>query len=318
MREFRFSQGLASSGTYGAVAAECRRAERDGYDAVYAADHLGIPAPFQLLVAAARATERLRVGTLVLNAEFWNPALLAREAATADLLTGGRLELGLGAGHMKWEFDEAGVPWRPIAERTEHLRAVVRELGRLFGSDGYEQQHGMRTRFGLPALRPVQRHGFGGAGPPLIVGGTGDRVLDVAAEHADIVSIAGLYQRKGEPPGTLRLGSAAEADDRVRYVRERAGARAESIEWHALAQAVVVTDDRREEAERLLERFGQAMSPEELLECPFVFVGTVEEMAEQVMRNRQRYGFTHYTVLGPYAEAFAPVVARVRELAVRD
>ncbi|WP_314178069.1 TIGR03621 family F420-dependent LLM class oxidoreductase [Streptomyces winkii] len=318
MREFRFSHGLVGFESYEAVAAECRRAERDGYDVVYAADHLGIPAPFPLLVAAAQATERLRVGTLVLNAAFWNPALLAREVATADLLTGGRLELGLGAGHMKWEFDEAGIPWRPFGERTDHLRTVVRELGRLFASDGYEQQHGMRTRFGLPPLRPVQRSGFDGAGPPLIVGGTGDRVLDVAAEYADIVSIAGVCQVQGEPPGTLRLGTAAEADDRVRYARERAGERAGRIEWHALVQTVVATDDRREEARRLLDRFGPAMGLDELLECPFLFIGTVDEMAGQVMRNRERYGFTHYTVHGPYAEAFAPVIARVRELAARD
>jgi alkanesulfonate monooxygenase SsuD/methylene tetrahydromethanopterin reductase-like flavin-dependent oxidoreductase (luciferase family) len=79
---------------------------------VFAADHLGIPAPFPLLVAAADATERMRVGTLVLNAPFWNPALLAREVATTDILTGGRLELGLGAGHTKWEFDAAGIEWQ--------------------------------------------------------------------------------------------------------------------------------------------------------------------------------------------------------------
>lgn len=313
MREFRFSHGLDSFESYEAVGAECRRAERDGYDAVYAADHLGIAAPFPLLVAAARATERLRVGTLVLNTEFWNPALLAREVATADILTGGRLELGLGAGHMKWEMDEAGIPWRPLSERAEQLRTTVRELGRLFASDGYEQERGMRTRFGLPSLRPVQRKGFDGAGPPLIVGGTGDRVLDIAAEYADVVSLAGIYQVKGEPPGTMRLGTAAEADERVRHVRERAGARAEEIEWHGLVQAVVATEDREEEAQRLVERFG--MSADELLECPFVFIGTVEEMAGQVMRHRERYGFTHYTVHGPYAEEFAPVIARVRHLA---
>lgn len=314
MPEFRFSHGLMSYESYDAVAAECRRAERDGYDAVYAADHLGIPAPFPLLVAAAQATERLRVGTLVLNTEFWNPALLAREAATADILTGGRLELGLGAGHMKWEMDAAGIPWRPLGERARQLRATVEELGRLFASDGYEQEHGARTRFGLPSLRPVQRRGFDGHGPPLIVGGTGDRVLDIAARYADIVSVAGIFQVKDEPPGTMRLGTAAEADDRMRHVRERAGERAGSIEWHTLVQAVVETEDREAEAERLLERFGPAMDAGELLECPFVFIGTVEEMAGQVLRHRERYGFTHYTVHGPYAEAFAPVVARVREL----
>lgn len=102
----------------------------------------------------------------------------------------------------------------------------------------------MRSAFGLPALRPVQRQGFDGAGPPLIVGGTGDRVLDIAAQYADIVSVASIYQVKGEQPGKMRLGTAAEADERVRHVREATGARADRIEWHALVQSVVVTEDR--------------------------------------------------------------------------
>src|SRR5262245_13523003 len=111
MADFRFSFNVLGVSSAGQLAETCRRAERYGYDTVFTADHLGFAAPFPALVAAAAATERMRVGTLVLNAAFWNPALLAREAATTDVLTGGRLELGLGAGHMKWEFDEAGIPW---------------------------------------------------------------------------------------------------------------------------------------------------------------------------------------------------------------
>jgi hypothetical protein len=107
MRAFRFSFNMFGLTTARAFAELCREGERLGYDSVLAADHLGLPAPFPLLVAAAQATERMRVGTLVLNAGFWNPALLAREIATADILTDGRLEIGLGSGHMKSEFDAA-------------------------------------------------------------------------------------------------------------------------------------------------------------------------------------------------------------------
>ena len=113
MRRSGFRSTSSASASRQAFVDECREAEGFGYDAVFAADHLGIPAPFPLLVAAAEATQRLRVGTLVLNAAFWNPALLAREVATTDILTDGRLELGLGSGHMKWEFDEAGIEWLP-------------------------------------------------------------------------------------------------------------------------------------------------------------------------------------------------------------
>src|SRR6516162_7060657 len=130
MRDFRFSFNIFGITSRDAFVAECREAEEYGYDTVFAADHLGIPAPFPLLVAAAEATQRLRVGTLVLNAQFWNPALLERELATTDILTDGRLELGLGSGHMKWEFDEAGIAWQPRVVRAAQLADTIAELQR--------------------------------------------------------------------------------------------------------------------------------------------------------------------------------------------
>jgi probable F420-dependent oxidoreductase len=317
MTDFRFSYNIFGLESSAAFAETCRRAERHGYDTVFAADHLGVASPFPTLVAAAQATERLKVGTLVLNAPFWSPALLAREIATTDVLTGGRLEVGLGAGHMKWEFDEAGIEWEPFGKRAERLRATIDELGCLFATDGYEQQAALREDLGIPVLRPVQRNGFGGYGPPLIVGGTGDRILRIAADTADIISIAGAFQIKGQPPGTLRIGTAAEADERVRFTRELAGDRADRVQWHVLTQVVAETDDRRAAAEKLLERYGPMMTVDELLETPFALIGSIEQMADQVLRNRDRYGFTYYTVHGPYMDAFAPVIERVRAIAGR-
>lgn len=312
--DFRFSFNILDLGLREEFAETCRQGERYGYDTIFAADHLGSVAPFTTLVAAADATERIKVGTLVLNAAFWNPALLAREVITTDLLTGGRLELGLGAGHMKWEFAEAGLAWEPFAERADRLEATIRELGRLFAADGYPQQAAMREAMGLRVARPVQRRGFDGAGPPLIVGGTGDRILRIAAEHADIVAVAGAYQVKGQPPGTFRIGTAEEAAERVRYARECAGERADQVEWHVLVQLVLETGDRRAAAEKVLEQYGRMMTVEELLDTPFVLIGTVEQMAEQIVRNRERFGFTYYTVHGPYMNGFAPVIERVRQV----
>jgi probable F420-dependent oxidoreductase len=314
MADFRFSFNIFSIDSRAAFVDGCRRAERYGYDTVFAADHLGIAAPFPALVAAAAATERLKVGTLVLNAPFWNPALLAREAATTDVLTDGRLEIGLGAGHMKWEFDAARIPWEPFGERADRLEATIDELERLFAADGYEQQAALRTELGTPVLRPVQRRGFGGHGPPLIIGGTGDRILRIAAERADIVAIAGAFQIKGRPPGVFRIGTAAEADERVAYARACAGDRAAEIEWHVLTQIVLETADRRTAAEKVLEQHDLMMTSDELLESPFVFIGTVEEMADQIVANRTRYGFTYYTVHGPFMDTFAPVIERVRAI----
>ncbi len=317
MADLRFSYNIFGIDSREDFLERCRQAERYGYDTVFAADHLGISAPFPALAAAAAVTERLKVGTLVLNAAFWNPALLAREVATTDVLTGGRLELGLGAGHMKWEFEEAGIEWEPFGARVERLVATIDELGERFAAGRYEQQARMHEALGVPLLRPVQRKGFGGYGPPLIIGGTGDRVLRVAAERADIVGIAGAYQVKGMPAGTFRIGTAAETADRVRYTRECAGDRADGLEWQVLTQIVIETGDRRAAAGKLLERVGPMMEIDEVLDTPFIYIGTVDQMAEQVLRDRERFGFTYFTVHGPYMEAFAPVIARVRELEAR-
>lgn len=303
MRDFRFSSNIFAVTSRDAFVERCRQVERLGYDTVFAPDHLGAPAPFPLLVAAAGATERLQVGTLVLNVPFWNPALLAREVATTDILTDGRLEVGLGAGHMKWEFDTAGIDWEPFGARTERLTTAIRELERYFTGD--LQIPGDRVP------RPLQRRGFNGSGPPLIVGGTGDRILKIAAEHADIVAIAGAYQVKGEPPGTLRLATAVEADERIHFAREQAGDRSDDIEWHVLVQMVVQTDDRRATAEELSAELGPDLTVDELLETPFLVIGTVDEMADQLVRNRDRYGFTYITVHERYLETFAPVIERL-------
>jgi probable F420-dependent oxidoreductase len=318
MREFRFSFNVFGITTRQAFVDECREAEQYGYDTVFSADHLGIPAPFPLLVAAAEATQRLRIGTLVLNVPFWNPALLAREVATTDILTDGRLELGLGSGHMKWEFDAAGIGWQGPAARADKLREMISELQRYFSTE-FAQLQGGRT-----GPKPVQRSGFGGFGPPLLVGGTGDSVLRIAAEHAQIVGVAGAYQVKGQPPGTLRGATAAETDERVKFARACAGSRADDIEWHLLVQAVIVTSDRRAAAEALLAEYREAMraagvtddraimTADEALETPHLLIGTADEIADQLRRGRERWGFSYITVHEPYMRTFAPVIERLR------
>jgi probable F420-dependent oxidoreductase len=318
MRPFRFSFNFFGITTRQAFVDECREAEQIGYHAVFSADHLGIPAPFPLLIAAAAATDRLRVGTLVLNVPFWNPALLAREVATTDILTDGRLELGLGSGHMKWEFDEAGIEWQPPAARARRLGEMIGELQRYFSS-------------GMPQLppgrsvpQPVQRIGFGGFGPPLLVGGTGDAVLRIASEHAQIVGVAGAYQVKGQPRGMLRLATAAEADERIRFARRCAAASADEIEWHLLVQRVVIAEDRRGAAEELRAEQRQRadqdgvdderaiMTVGEILETPYLLIGTADEIAGQLLRSRERWGFSYVTVHEPYRHALVPVIERLR------
>ena len=312
MRDLRFGFNFFDIRSREDFAERCRRAESHGFDVALAPDHLGVPSPFPVMVAAADATERLRVGTLVLNVGFWNPHLLAREIATADRLTGGRVEVGLGAGHMKWEFDEARIEWEPFGARVARLTETVDELGRLFAAGGgYEQGKAVIDHYGLTPLAPEQRVGFEGAGPPLLIGGTGDTVLRLAAERADIVGIAGTYQAKGRPPGTFMLGTAEQAEERVRYVREQAGERAGELEWNVLVQQVVVTKDRRGAAEERAALLPN-LSVEEILETPFLLIGTEEQIAEQIRAARERYGFTYFTVHGPFMDVFGPVIERLR------
>jgi probable F420-dependent oxidoreductase len=318
MRPFRFSFNVFGLTTRQALVAECREAEAGGYDAVFSADHLTMASPFPVLIAAAEATQRLRVGTLVLNVPFWSPALLARDIATTDILTEGRLVVGLGAGHMKWEFDAAGIAWQPLLARASAMEQAIGELQRYFGGE-LELPPAAR-----PLLQPVQRVGFGGLGPPLLVGGTGDRVLRVATRHAQIVGVAGAYQVKGRPPGTFRLATAAEADERMQFARASAGARAAEIEWHLLVQAVVVSADRRAAAEQLLGDFRRAaeqagpvddrdmLTVDEALETPYLLIGTADEIAAQLRQGRERWGFSFVTVHEPYMRTFAPVIERLR------
>jgi probable F420-dependent oxidoreductase len=241
----------------------------------------------------------------VLNAPFWNPALLAREIVTTDILTDGRLDVGLGAGHMKWEFDAAGIPWTGFGARAERLEETITELRRFLSTD-------LAALPGGTAPQPVQHRGFGGAGPPLIVGGTGDRILTIAARHADVIGVAGVFQIPGEAPGTFRIGTAAEADERVRFARDRAGERAADVDWNLLVQVVVPTPGRRSAAEEMISRFGAQMTVDEALETPFLLIGTPEQMAEQLREQRERWGFNSITVHEPYQEAFEPVVELLR------
>jgi probable F420-dependent oxidoreductase len=313
MRDFRFSCNVFRVGSRAEFVQYCQDAERFGYSTLFTADHLGSPAPFTPLVLAAQVTERLRVGTMVLNVPFWNAHLLAREVATADMLTDGRFELGVGAGHMKWEFDRAGLPWRPLPERVAEVAATLDELERVFGGDGYPERRERDERSGRGPLKPVQRTGLNGTGPPVIIAGTGDRMLALAAQRADIVGLAGLMQVPGQPPGTFRLVSAAAADERVAFIRTEAADRAADLELHTLVQMVVITPDRRAEAAKLAAEDDLGLTADEVLETPFLLLGTVPQIAEQLRVGRERFGFSYLTVHAPYMAALAPVIELLRE-----
>jgi len=290
MGTFKFGISFRGLGTRDEWITKCRRAEELGYDVITVPDHLGTGrfSPFPVLALAAAVTERPRLGTLVSNVPFYNLTLFARDVSTTAALAGGRLDLGLGAGHMKSEFDDAGLPWRAASERIGYLGESIEFLRSHFTSEGIEF-------------------------PPLLIAGNSDGVLGLAAKHADIVGFAGLRQAPGRPPGTFQLDNAAAMDERVGYFRSRVGAR--EIEYNMLVQRVVVTDDRRAAAEAWHEETERraARSVEELLEAPQLLLGTVDQIVAQLEDRRERYGFTYVTVFEPMMESFAPVLRELKD-----
>ncbi|MFC5802889.1 LLM class F420-dependent oxidoreductase [Streptomyces formicae] len=288
VRPFRFAVNMVTPAEGEEWRTQCRRAEELGYDVILVPDHLGMVAPFPALIAAAEATERPRLGTFVLNAAFWNPALLAREIATVDALTGGRLEVGLGTGYVKEEHERAGLEFLPPGRRVDLLARTVEEVGRLLADEDHVPRAVQRPR------------------PPLLIGGNGDRVLRLAAEHADIAAFTGARTTRD---GALLPLTAEELDERVAAYRsfEAAAGRETPAELNLLVQAPAVTDDRQAAAKELLPRIPH-LTEEQLLELPLLTIGTVEEIAAQLRAQRERYGFSYITVLDPYMEAFGPVV----------
>jgi probable F420-dependent oxidoreductase len=288
-----------------------RRVEDLGYDTILASDHLAeVLAPLPALVAAADTTSRLRVGTFVLNNDLRHPVVLAREAATVDLLTEGRLELGLGAGHMRSEYEEAGVPFDDDATRVQRLGESLAIVKGLLSGERvtFEGRHYRVHDHALYPTPPQRPH------PPLLVGGQGRGTLALAAAQADIVGLAGIRHRAGGTEVDLSGFRPDAVAGRVELVRAAAGERFGGLELNALVQAVVVTDDTRAATEKLRQRTPAlaALSVDDILGCPFILVGSVDDLANELLRRRDALGVSYYVVFAPAMEVFAPVVERLR------
>jgi len=288
---------------------KARKIEELGYNALTVPDHLSdLFAPMPAVLSAAEATKHLRVGTNVLNNDLRHPVLVAREAATVDLLTDGRLQLGLGAGSLRSEYDQAGLGFDPGGARVERLAEAVTIIKGLLKGEQvtFAGRHYRVTGHTIAPL-PVQR-----PHPPILIGGNGPRLLTLAAREADIVGFSGLtFRRGGTAPPDLSGWKASSVDERVQLVREVAGAeRYAQLELNALVQRVVVTDDRSKAAEELTSRWSQ-LTPGEILQSPYVLIGTVDQMVEDLKLRRERWGISYYVIFEPYLDAFAPVVARL-------
>jgi probable F420-dependent oxidoreductase len=307
VKPFRFGINVRDAASRAEWVAKARKVEDLGYSSLTLPDHLAdMLAPIPAVMSAADATKRLRVGTNVLNNDLRHPVLVAREAATVDLLTDGRLDLGLGAGHMQAEYDQAGLRFDPGATRVERLGEAVTIIKNLLSGEqvtfaGRHYHVSGHTIHPLPIQRPH---------PPILIGGNGRRILTLAAKEADIVGLSGITFRAGGTAPDLSAWKTAAVDERVRLVREAAGDRYDRLELSALVQRVIVTDDPRQAAEELAKRWPQ-LSTEEILAAPYALIGTVDHLVEELQRRRERWGISYYVIFEPYMDAFAPVVARL-------
>ncbi|MGH3633873.1 TIGR03621 family F420-dependent LLM class oxidoreductase [Mycobacterium sp.] len=270
-KSFRFSVGVHAVKSRAGLQEKARRLEGFGFDVVHLPDHLGAPAPFPALTAIAAATTTIRLGTYVLNACFYKPALLARDVTAVDLLSDGRLELGLGAGYAKEEFEAAELPYPSAGQRVDYLEHVTT----------YLKQH-------LPAV-------------PILIAGNGDRLLTVAARHADIIGLTGANPRSiGDPLA-----------ERVEFVRAAAGDRFADVELN-LAITAVPADNSGIPDLSLTRRYAPTLSDDELLAMPAVLSGSPRDMADRLRTYRETYGLTSFTVQENHAEGFAKVIAELR------
>jgi probable F420-dependent oxidoreductase len=308
VRTFRFgvmAPRAESATQYREIA---RKAEALGYSTLYVPDHfvdhpLG---PIPAMAMAAEATTTLRVGSLVFGNDYRHPVVLARDAATLDLLSDGRLELGIGAGWMTVDYEKAGIPLDPPGVRIARMQEAVTIIKGLM-ADGpvtFSGEHYAITDLdGQP--KPVQR-----PHPPLVIGGGGKRVLSYAAREADIVGInANLRSGKAEDPESAVSLNPASTDDKLAWVREAAGGRYDQLEIQSLVGFQMFTDDARGLAEAMAPAF--ETTPDAVLDSPVALVGTLEEMIETLERRRERWDMTYHVIGHDHLDAFAPAVERL-------
>jgi probable F420-dependent oxidoreductase len=309
MQQFRFGVNVGPATSRAAWTDKARKIEALGYSTLNVPDHLAnLMAPMPALVSAAAATQHLRVGTNVLNNDLRHPVLVAHEAATVDILTDGRFQLGLGAGSIRSEYDAIALSFDAGATRVERLGEAVTIIKGLLSGEKvtFAGQHYRVTGHAIEPL-PVQQPRL-----PILIGGNNRNLLTLAAREADIVGLSGLtFRQGGAVPADLSGWRVPGVDQRVRLIREAAGDdRFARLELNVLVQRVIVTDDRRSAAEALTSRWTQ-LTADEFLQTPHLLIGTEDQIVEDLLARRQRWGFASYVIREPDIDAFAPILARL-------
>jgi probable F420-dependent oxidoreductase len=305
-KKFRFGVEMLEPFQGMSWAESAQRLESLGYSTLFVSDHFDEGyGPIVGMAVAAAATKNLHVASAVFAPDFRHPAVIARELASIDLISEGRLEVGIGAGYTVSDFETTGIHMDPPGVRVERMMEYVAVLRGLFSPEpfSFDGKHFKISNLeGLP-------HPYTKGGPPILIAGGGKRMLTFAATHADIIGV-----NTNLPSSEVRAASTRDAvpssiDEKISWIREAAGARFDDIELHAWVQFAEVTDDSDSVIKELTGRFDA--TEEEVRSSPKVLVGDVNEIVERTLALRDRFGYSYFTVQQPAALDFAEVVAQL-------
>ena len=306
MHPFRFGVQYSGAATGTAYRETVRKIEDLGYSTVFCPDHFEDQwSPTIATAIAAEATTTLKVGTLVYDVDYRHPLVLAKEIATLDLATEGRVEFGIGAGWMQTDYDMAGITYDRPGVRIDRMLEAVEIVKGLWG-DTPVTHEGAHYNIAAALGSPVP-HTPGG--PPVIIGGGGKRVLTAAARHADIVGLnASLHAGSVGTEAVLSALGERFAERRL-WVEEAAGDRYDELELQLNTFMVIVSDDADGLFDQMAPDFG--LTPEQAKTIPMVLAGTVDSICEQLHHHREVYGTSYIVIHDGEIDAMAPVVERL-------
>jgi probable F420-dependent oxidoreductase len=304
-KKFRFGVQTSKGRSGDDWREKARKIEDLGYSSLLIPDHFDDQfAPMPAMMAAADATSTLRVGGLVLDNDYKHPLVLAKEIATLDVLSGGRVELGIGAGWMETDYRASGIPYDPPGVRISRFAEGLRIIKGLLSDEPVDfkgKYYTITSHNGLP--KPVQKP------VPVMIGGGGKRVLSLAAREANIISVNFNLAPGAVNREVMNTGDATSTETKIGWIRDAAGARFDEIELSCTVFVSIVTDDQAGMAQRVSAGFG--MSAEEVLQTPHAVIGNVDQIADMLRERRDRFGFNYVAFSGDGFEQLAPVVKKL-------
>ncbi|MGZ3644633.1 MAG: TIGR03621 family F420-dependent LLM class oxidoreductase, partial [Ktedonobacteraceae bacterium] len=285
----RFGVVAAYATSHTAWISTARRAEELGYAILLMPDRttIGSFAPFPALAVAAEATKELRVGSYVFCNEYRHPVILARDAATLDVLSEGRFELGLGAGVGPYESRQMGMPFADAGVRVGHLEETLQLIKQLFTEETVNFQGKYYTvtemKGNIPAAQKPHM--------PILVAGAGERMLKLAAREADIIAIGFRRTAQGLDPTDATM------EQKIAWIKEAAGERFAELELSQTRYDLEISDSKA-----AVSNQGPPIPKRQV---------STEEAVAQLLEQRERYGFSYIQVFEGQMENFAPIVARL-------